>query len=393
MPGHMVPKPRKLLRVAVVTETAVAPRRRILAGIARYLREHEPWAIYLKPHGVGTSLGSWLRDWNGDGIVAAAWGAEVEEVTTTGIPIVDVTGNLRHLGIPLVHTNDRAVGRLGAEHLMDRNFRHFAFVEYRVGWSESRRQGFEETLKAKSFGCSVYTLTHPFQSPGGPGQWEVQQQAMVNWIRSLPKPVGVMTSTDLLGQQFMESCQRAGVVVPEQVAIVGADNDELICDICYPPLSSVNIDDFQRGYQTASVLGKLMAGEKVSKAPVLIEPAGVTCRASTDILAIDDSELARAVRFIREHGCERIGVKDLLRTIPISRRAIERRFRTVLNRSINDEIVRVRLNRAIELLTATDLGLKTIAAKSGFRTKSYMGVVFREKLGRTPGSYRHPLRH
>lgn len=379
---------QKLKRVAVVTETAVAPRRRLLAGIARYLREHEPWAIYLKPHSVQKSLGRWLKNWNGDGIIAAAWGDEVAEVTKTGIPIVDVTGNLTHLGIPVVHTDDRAVGRLGAEHLLERNFQHYGFVEYDARWSAARREGFEAAVRARGFSCDVYRLKYPYQTEGGPEEWEEQQRGIESWIRALPKPVGVMTSTDTLGQQFLESCQRAEVVVPEEVAVVGADNDELICNICYPPLSSVNIDDEKRGYQTAAMLGRLMAGEKLKGKAIYIEPAGVTCRASTDILAIDDTDLARAVRFIRERGCESIGVDDLLKLVPVSRRALERRFKSVLGRTINDEIVRVRLNRAVELLTATDLGLKEIAIKAGFRSRSYMGAVFRERLARTPGSYR-----
>lgn len=382
-----------LPRVAIIVETAIAPRRRILAGITQYIREHEPWSIYLKPAGVERFVSRWLRDWKGDGIIAAAYGPEVAEITTVGVPAVDVTGQLQHLKlqppVPLVHADDHAIGRLGAEHLIDRNFRHFAFLGYRQPWSESRRLGFEGALQARAFTSRSHIFSHPFQSKGGPDEWEAQQRALVKWIHSLPKPVGVMTSTDALGQQFLESCQRIGVVVPEQVAVIGADNDVLICDIAHPPLSSVNIDDFQRGYQAASMLSVLMAGKRPKQPAVLIPPAGVTARASTDILAIDDPDLAQAIRFIREHGCQPIQVSDILRHIPISRRVLERRLRNTLGRSIKDEIVRVRLNRATELLTTTDLGLKEIALKAGFRTKSYMGVVFREKLRRTPGSLRN----
>jgi LacI family transcriptional regulator len=377
-------------RVALIVETAVAPRRRMLAGVARYIHEHEPWAIYLKPYGVEKSLHHWLRAWNGDGIIAAMHEFEAGVVKDFGIPLVDVVGLHREANVPLVHANDEAVGRLGAEHLLERGFRNFGFVEYPYTWSTGRRQGFERVIESNELSCAVHCLAYPSAGSGGPEFWEQQQQSLVGWIRSLPKPVGVMTSTDLMGQQFLEACQRAGVVVPEQVAVVGADNDELICNICFPPLSSVIINDDQRGYQAAAVLDQLMNGRPAPTRPVYIEPSGVVSRASTDILAIDDQTLAAALRFVRDHACDAIGVEDVVHAVPLSRSVLERRFRKVVGRTINDEIVRVRLNRAVELLSATELELKVIAQKAGFGSPSYMGAVFREKLGRTPGSYRAP---
>jgi LacI family transcriptional regulator len=197
-----------------------------------------------------------------------------------------------------------------------------------------------------------------------------------------------MTSTDLLGQQFLEACSRAAAAVPEQVAVIGADNDELICAVSNPPLSSVIINDPQRGYEAASLLDKLMSGKRVPREPVWIEPAGVVGRASTDILAIADELVASALQFIRNHACDGIGVDEVVDQVPLSRSMLERRFRKHAGRSINDQIIHVRLNRAIELLCATDLELKAIAPRAGFRDASYMGAVFRAKLGRSPGSYR-----
>ncbi|HYO07637.1 MAG TPA: DNA-binding transcriptional regulator [Tepidisphaeraceae bacterium] len=379
---------RKLQRVALMVESAVAPRRRMLAGVARYVREHEPWAIYLKPFGVEQSLDHWLRQWNGDGIIAAVHEIDAEALRSSGIPIVDVVGLFPEENVPLVHANDRSVGRVGAEHLLERGYRNFAFVQYPLFWATDRRQGFEQVVAAAGYKCDAYQLAYPSAGLGGPGFWEQQQKNLVDWIRSLPKPTGVMTSTDLLGQQFLEACQRAAVVVPEQVAVVGADNDELVCNICFPPLSSVVINDDQRGYMAAALLDQLMQGKRVPRQPVYVEPSGVVSRASTDILAIDDPSLAAALHFLRDHACDGIGVDDVVRAVPLSRSVLERRFRKVVGRSINDEIVRVRLNRAVELLSVTTLEIKSIAQKAGFGSPSYMGAVFREKLGRSPGSYR-----
>jgi LacI family transcriptional regulator len=361
----------------------------MLEGVARYVREHDPWAIYLKPYGVEKSLGSWLRAWRGDGIIAAIAELEADVVKDFGIPLVDVVGLHHGDSVPLVHANDHSVGKLGAEHLLERGFRNFAFVEYPFFWSTGRRAGFENIVAAHGFSCAIHRLSYPQAGQGGPEFWEQQQQQLVAWIRSLPKPVGVMTSTDLMGQQFLEACQRAAVVVPEQVAVIGADNDEFICNLCFPPLSSVVINDAQRGYQAAAVLDQLMQGKRPpTRDPVYIEPSGVVTRASSDILAIDDAFVAAAMRHIRDHACDGIGVDDVVRAVPLSRSVLERRFRKMIGRTINDEIVRVRVNRAVELLSATELELKVIAQKAGFGSPSYMGAVFREKLGRTPGSYR-----
>ena len=382
----------RLKRVALIVETAIAPRRRMLAGVARYIHEHEPWSIYLKPNTVEKSLSGWLREWQGDGIIAAVAELETDQLQELGIPVVDVVGLHRQINVPLVHANDQSVGRSGAEHLLERGFQNFGFVEYPHFWATERRTGFESFLRSKGFETTTYRLPYPTPGSGGPGFWETHQQQLVNWIESLPKPIGVMTSTDLVGQQFLEACQRARVVVPEQVAVIGADNDELICNICFPPLSSVIINDDQRGYQAAAVLDQMMAGHAPPSETIYVEPAGVVSRASTDILAIDDQTLASALRYIRDHACDSITVDDVVRAVPLSRSVLERRFRRTVGRSVNDEIVRVRLNRAVSLLCETQMELKAIAQKAGFGSPSYMGAVFREKLGRTPGSYRAPVR-
>lgn len=380
---------KRLSRVALIIETQVAPRRRMINGVARYIREHEPWAIYLKPFGADKSLERWLRSWKGDGVIAAVTDAEIDLLQHHDLPVVDLIGIHRREGVPLVRTNDRSVGRIGAEHLLDRGFRHFGFVEYpEHGWSTRRREAFVERLSEDRIGCNVHSIPYPRTGVGGPELWETQQERLCNWLSSLPKPVGVMCSTDLLAQQLLEACLRAQLNVPEQIAVVGADNDEPICGVCYPPLSSVIINDDQRGYLAASVLDRMMRGEMVSDEVVWVEPAGVFSRASTDILAVEDELVATALRFVREHACGEIGVGDVVQQVPVSRSVLERRFKKIVGRSINNEILRIRLNTAVQLLSETDLAIKVIAMKSGFGSTSYMSAVFREKLNRTPGSFR-----
>ena len=381
--------PGPLRHVALIVESAVAPRRMMLTGVARYIQEHEPWSIYLKPFGVEKSLDQWLSQWRGDGIIAAVKDPASDVIVHRGIPVVDVVGFLRHEHVPLVHTNDKSVGRLGAEHLLERGFQNFGFCEY-IGefWSIARRDGFVDTVRRAGFESAVYEMAFPGPGGGGPEAWEQQQRSLAQWLQQLPKPVGVMTTNDLMGQQILEACQRLQIRVPEEVAVVGADNDEPICRIAFPPLSSVIINDHQRGYEAAALLDRMMSGVPPPHEPIYVEPAGVATRASTDIMAIEDQAIVEALRFLREHCCERITVDDVVKEVPLSRSVLERRFRKVVGRSINSEIVRLRINRAVELLTETALELKVVAQRAGFGTQSYMNAVFQAKVGKTPGSFR-----
>jgi LacI family transcriptional regulator len=374
--------------VALIIESQVMPRRNMLTGVARYIQEHEPWAIYLKPFGVEKSLERWLNEWRGDGIIAAVNDPSTYVITDRGIPVVDVVGVLRRDDVPLVRTNDRAVGRLGAEHLLERGFRNFGFCEYAdLEWSYNRRVGFVQTIEDRGCTADVHVLPLPW-GEGGPQEYEQQQSDLANWLKRLPKPVGIMATNDLTGQRLLEVCLRLGIEVPDQVAVVGADNDEPVCRIATPALSSVIINDHMRGYEAASLLDRLMRKEPTPRERVLVEPAGVVGRASTDIMAIDDDVVAAAMRFLREHACDSIGVDHVVRKVSVSRSVLERRFRKVVGRSINQELVRLRINRAVELLTETSLALKVIASRSGFGTQAYMNAVFQAKVGRTPGSFR-----
>src|SRR5688572_4237616 len=196
--GKLVPRNgRELRHVALIVESAVAPRRMMLSGVARYIQEHEPWAVYLKPFGVEKSLPRWLANWKGDGIIAAVKDPASDVVAHTGIPVVDVMGVLRHENVPLVHTNDRSVGRLGAEHLLERGFQSFGFCQYAGEfWSIARREGFEKALGEHGFACDVYEMPLP-EHTGGPESWEQQQHRLAGWLKELPKPVGVMATNDL----------------------------------------------------------------------------------------------------------------------------------------------------------------------------------------------------
>jgi LacI family transcriptional regulator len=389
--ARLAPQPK---HVALIVEAAVAPRRLLLTGVARYIQEHEPWCVYLKPAGVEQDLPDWLQTWDGDGIIVSASDPGNNITPRAGIAIVDLFGSMRLRNVPMVHVDDQAVGRLGAEHLLARGFQHFGFWRYidkDAGWSTRRYEGFRAALPAGAI-CEVYETHFPKPGSGGPRTWEQQQRDLAKWLSSINKPTGIMTSTDLMGQQLLEACQRAQLNVPEEIAVIGVDNDEPICRIATPPLSSVILNDHQRGYEAAALLARLMAGAPVPAEPIWIQPAGIAPRASTDFMAIDDASIVKALRFLRDNACFNIGVDDVAKEASLSRSVLERRFRKIVGRTVGEEIVRLRLNHAVELLNSTSMELKAIAVHSGFGSQAYMNSVFRKKLGRTPGTYRDHLR-
>ncbi len=388
------PTPRRLAiagprcpRVALLVETSLASGRDILRGIGRYVREHRTWALVHEPRSLEESLPAWLKNWDGDGIIARIQNREIaNHVRSTGVPVVDVLGLVPEAGLPLVHVDDGEIARLAAEHLIERGFRHFGYFGLAdENWSVRRREFFQTRLAQAKGRLSVYE--QPRHDPTRTS-WIEREEELARWIRELPKPAGVMVCSDQLGLAFLEACRRAGVAVPDEVAVVGVDNDEALCEIAYPPLSSVWPAHQQVGYEAAALLDRLMRGKRAPAAPVIIAPGGVKTRRSTDVLAIEDRNVARALQLIREHACSSLDVEKVAEGAGLSRSVLQRRFRRTLAKSVHEAIRDERLKRACQLLAETDLPLAEVAEQSGFKHQEYLGAVLRKHLNRTPAQFR-----
>jgi LacI family transcriptional regulator len=373
--------------VAVLVETSLASGRDIVLGVGRYLRDHGPWSIFHEPHGLDDPVPKWLERWQGDGIIARLQSKKIADaVAATGLPAVDVLGVERRKNIPLVHVDDEAVGKMAADHLLQRGFRHLGFCGLRdVNWSDARRAAFTAIARGAGAGVSVYMLPAQLSTRLS---WDEQQNRLAAWVHGLPKPVGVMACNDPIGQKVLETCRRLSLAAPNEVAVIGVDNDEPVCEISCPPLTSVYPDPTRVGYEAARLLDAMMRGAKPPAQPILLAPTGVIARQSTDVLAIDDREVADALSFIRENACHGINVADVLDRTLSSRAMLNERFRSVLGCSVHDEIVRVRISRAKELLAKSDLPIHLIAERAGFRHQEYMGVVFKRYGELTPASFR-----
>ncbi len=378
---------RRTPHVAVLIETSRSYGRGLLRGVRRYLAEFGPWSVFMELRALDSPPPLWLKGWRGDGILTrTGTGAMADAVRRVGVPVVELRSPRLNAGAPWVGVDNRAMGKIVADHLMQRGFRHFGVCEIGTEiYFDERRVNFIQTVTRAGFVCDAY---HAKGQPEKPAQWEKHQDDLAAWVKGLPKPAGVMACTDQLGFFLLDACARAGVAVPEEVAVVGVENEESLCTMAVPTLSSVKFNAERIGYEAAALLDRLMAGEAAPSEPILIEPIGVVTRGSSDVVAIDDPEIAQAVRFIRETACDGIAVKDILKEMAISRSALERRMRAALGRSPNEEITRVRVERVKELLISTDQPLTTIARRTGFQTPQYLVQVFRRQVGVTPGVFR-----
>jgi LacI family transcriptional regulator len=376
--------------IALLIETSREYARGLLRGVARYHHEHGPWSIYFVPHGLDEPAPNWLKHWKGDGILCRINSRRMANaVVATGLPVVDVRGALTDSPVPFVGLDNRPIARLGYEHLLQCGLKNFAFCGRPRGENppqDYRGDYFVELVKLGGQVCDVYP---------GPSvrsrkaSWEQEQEDIARWLKKLRKPVGVMASNDDRGHQVLDSCRRGGLSVPHEVAVLGVDNDTNLCNLCTPPLSSIDTNASAVGYQAAALLIRMMQGEKAPRTPVLIgSPKGLVRRQSTDMLAIDDLEVAKALRFIREHACEGIHVSDVLAQTNHSPSTLERRIKALFGRSLKSEITRVRLDSAKLLLQETNLKISQIASRTGFNESKYFCEVFRSVEGTTPTMYR-----
>ena len=379
-------------RVALLIESSRSYGRGLLRGIAQYVRTHENWSLRHQELSIDASPPLWLRDWDGNGILARIETLKMADVIRSlGIPTVDLRSSHKVAGIPRVDTNDRAVVRLAVDHLRDRGFRRFAFCGFqRTDYSVRRLTFFLERVRGLGLDAEVY------ESPGArrPTTAGAELRGMLDetgvgrWLCGLEKPVGLMACNDIRAQQVLDACKRADVDVPDEVAVIGVDNDDVICPLCDPPLSSVEPDTERIGYEAASLLESMMNKETHPAGTTLIPPSGVVTRRSTNILPVEDRVAASAYRFIREHACEGISVSDVLQAVSVSRRSLERRLRHHFHRTPLQLIAEFKLQRIKRLLQETDYTLERISRLTGFNYVEHMAVVFKHKTGLPPGKYR-----
>lgn len=376
-------------RVAILVDTSSDWGRRIGRGIIAYAHKHGPWRIWVEPHGQTESL-RLPTGWIGEGVIArVSTPALARSLAAARVPVVNVSAiELQGVDLPRVAAGLEAQGRLAAEYFLGLGFRSLAYVGFlRIAYIKHHYQAFDERASKAGASCIAYQPSH-----SSTASWIAREKDLSRWLQSLPTPVGILTWSSNDGRRVINACRAGGLMVPEQVAVLASGDDEILNEACSPPLSAITAPDEQIGHDAAAVLDGLMRGRRPPKAPLLIEPTGIVARQSTDTLAVEDPELAQAIRFIREHAHQAISVEDVLRAVPVSRRKLEISFRTVLGCSPATEIRRVHLQRARQLLVQTDMPIPQVAAASGFGSREYLSYAFKQDTGLSPLKYRSQIR-
>jgi len=377
----------QLRRVAIIIGITGSYGRGLVQGIARYNREHANWSAFFHPI-LGDDPPPWLNDWQGEGILArvgnAGYAAMLKKLK---LPVVNLRLPTTKLPFPYVGLDHPRIGEIAAEHLISRGTRHFGFYGSAPGVHaglDERARCFKEAVERAGRKCDLLTIG------GGAGaqNWEKTLARLISWLKGLPKPVGVMASNDERGLLVLDACRRARLHVPDDVAVIGVDNDELLCDLAVPPLSSIDLNSEQIGYEACTILDSMMDGNLKVPDSLQIAPRAVVTRRSTDLVAGEDPEVNRAISFIRENAGRALSVADVLAHVQISRAALQTRMRRFAGRTIHEEIEHARVERLKQLLAASELSIKQVAVQSGFSSVQYMTHVFRTVVGETPAQFR-----
>jgi LacI family transcriptional regulator len=380
-------KRKRVKHIALALPLDIAFVERLLPGILDFARDQGGWVFTRIPERLTSSF-EWLRNWEGDGaFVLISNKTDVKVARSLPMPIVNVGGYVKDVRVPTVTLDQRMVGRLAAEHLLARRFHRFGYYGVCDLWySEQRRIGFETALLEAGYKCSSIESPNLIRSPW---DWRRVGGQLARWLRSLQPPVGIMASWDLRAQMLSETCTMIGLRVPEDVAIVGVDNDPIACEFCIPQLTSVSRNDREVGWQAANLLSQLLDGKRSLKLPILIPPDRVVARRSTDTLVIEDAEVARIVQQVRDHLNEVFGVERILRLSSLSRRQLEQRFRRGVGSSPYAFLNELRVERAKLLLAQPHKrALTTVASECGFSELRRFRMVFRRITKLSPAEYR-----
>lgn len=360
--------------------------RSIIRGFIIYNRTHKVFTVL----GGGrnfTSADSILREADIKALIGSfASMAQQEEVRKSTLPAINISNREPDNSLPSVLSDDVAVGRLAAQHFLDKGFRNFGYLGFTGHqYSTERHRGFREELESQN------RPVHYSEPPTiDISRWRLHMpdEAVDQWLLACPKPIAVFCAADDNARFLIDACLHLGISIPDEVAILGVNNDEMLCDLAEVPISSVELGGERIGYEAAALLHRILKGEPAPKEPILVKPNKIVSRHSTNILSVEDPKVAMAMRYIQENADRPISVTDVLKAVGMSRRALEKRFQKVAGRSPYAEILRNHIERAKELLIQTDMPIAEIAPLSGFSEARELSVMFKKKTGMTPQSFR-----
>lgn len=360
-----------------------------IEGIYRYAAEHgRKWSYIVAPEWNSVSIKQ-LVGWPGNGVIAALnTPSEAECAANYHLPIVNISSALAESPVPRSMVDNRAIGALAAEHLLERGFDSYAFYGMQdIEYSRQRFEGFEEQLKVAGGKSVALTLASTFHLKGN--VWLRQQQELTKWLAQLETPCGVFAASDARARQVINSCDQLNLKVPEQVAVVGVDDQQIICEHVHPTITSIARNNILEGYTAASLLDRLMRGKRVPQRDQLIAPLRVVARESTATFAVSDERLRKVLMYFQEHVEDPVTVGELCAHADVSRRWLEYSFSNVLGETPYQYMRRQRLDYARRLLAdEPNTKIYRIAQRVGFSSAKQLTKVFRREFGLSPREFR-----
>lgn len=385
MPTYLKTIPRVLVMIAPTSQKVIREK---ICGIMRYARLHGPWEIqFLDDSPFVVKVGE-LRNWRPDGIITRLSPQKLDHLLSAGkkIPTVyfDAQGTSPTCHAS-VHHDVRQASETVADTFVRQGLRHFAYVASALMpqpfWSQERGERFAARLRQQGFDCAFY---HPKNTK----DWGIEQKNLLDWLSTLPKPCGLFAAFDPLAKQVLDTCLAARIHVPEEVAVIGVDDDETICENTAPTLSSVQ-SDFEGGaYLAAELLDQLMRRKSRRAITLSYGFKKIVLRQSSQFVPKLSRHVAGALEFIRLNACEGIAVADVARNLKVSRSHIEKQFKKAMGRSVLDEIQSRRLDRLCALLRETALPIGEIGERCGYTTETYLKRLFKRTFGMTMRDYR-----
>lgn len=379
-------------RVAVLMDHATGFNRAVLRGVQEFIAGRGHWVVHNAP--CEPRVLPALREWAPDGVIAHVTDRETAEgLRAWNGPVVSTTSMLDGLPFTLVDVDHRATGRMAAEHFMERGHTAFAFFgSDQAGTSRMRERGYRERLEQAGHSvraCHAESMPARHRAES----WSRTEEQVERWLLELPRPCAIFVANDLPARTVTNACAQLGLRIPEECSILSADNDEFECLFTTPTLSSIDVPGFKIGIMAATAIDALIMGTRPApEQTTILPPVQIVERQSTDIVATRDKSVRTGISFIRAHYAQQISVDDIADAAECSRRTLERRFRSTLDRTVHEELTRQRLARARRLLLETDLDLETLAHRTGFTDARRLAVVFRQHFGRSPSRFRSELR-
>lgn len=364
-------------RIVLLIETSRAFGRGLIMGIAQYSKIHGPWSFYKEPIDLKSTIPH-LTGWKPDGIIMRD-SLITRELLGLKIPtILAIHDSSYPKDLPAIKTDSQSIAKLASDHLIEKGLKNLAFFGFEnYDWLKERRFYFSRFNTEAGYKTHIYIPRRKIKKD----EWESEQQEVSDWVNDLPKPVGIFACNDDHGQHILEVCKLINLKVPEDVAVIGVDNDPIICDISDPPLTSIKLNVEAAGYESAKLIDNMIDTKKLSGKHIMVLPSYIVQRQSTDILAVKDIDVSKAIQFIKKNAKNKICVEDVVKATIINRRVLERRFKTAIHRSIYDEIQNIRVELIAKLLIETDLSISQITSYFNFTDAEHISRYFKRKKG------------